>query len=38
MYTAIKRIIKDRELRDSIGNNLGKELIDTSGEIEKFSF
>lgn len=38
MYKAIKRIIKDRELRDSIGNNLGKELIDTSGEIEKFSF
>ncbi|EOU2035098.1 glycosyltransferase [Clostridium perfringens] len=38
MYTAIKRIIKDRELRDSIGNNLEKELIDTSGEIEKFSF
>ncbi|WP_415342100.1 glycosyltransferase [Clostridium perfringens] len=38
MYTAIKRIIKDRELRDYIGNNLGKELIDTSGEIEKFSF
>ena len=38
MYTAIKRIIKDRELRDSIGNNLGKELVDTSGEIEKFSF
>lgn len=38
MYTAIKRIIKDRELRDSIGNNLGKELIDTSREIEKFSF
>ncbi|EHR0217411.1 glycosyltransferase [Clostridium perfringens] len=38
MYTAIKRIIKDRELRDYIGNNLGKELIDTSREIEKFSF
>ncbi|WP_283689004.1 glycosyltransferase [Clostridium perfringens] len=38
MYTAIKRIIKDRELRDSIVNNLGKELIDTSREIEKFSF
>ncbi|WP_346980404.1 glycosyltransferase [Clostridium perfringens] len=38
MYTAIKRIIKDRELRDYISNNLGKELIDTSGEIEKFSF
>ena len=38
MYMAIKRIIKDRELRDYIGNNLGKELIDTSGEIEKFSF
>ena len=38
MYKAIERIIKDRELRDYIGNNLGKELIDTSGEIEKFSF
>ncbi|ELC8465852.1 glycosyltransferase [Clostridium perfringens] len=38
MYTAIKRVIKDRELRDYIGNNLEKELIDTSGEIEKFSF
>ena len=38
MYKAIKRIIKDRELKDSIGNNLEKDLVDTSGEIEKFSF
>ncbi|MGM8274018.1 glycosyltransferase [Clostridium perfringens] len=38
MYKAIKRIIKDRELKDSIGNNLEKNLVDTSGEIEKFSF
>lgn len=38
MYKAIKRIITDKELMKSIKNNLEKNLVDTTREVEKLSF
>lgn len=38
IYMAIKRIITDKELRNSMKINLAEDLVDTTGEIEKFNF
>lgn len=38
MYDAIKRIIIDKNLRDSIKNNLSENFVDTTREIDKLNF
>ncbi|MDZ4992181.1 glycosyltransferase [Clostridium perfringens] len=38
MYDAIKRIIIDKNLRDSIKNNLAEDFVDTTREIDKLNF